>query len=50
MSITEAEYIVTSEVAKEALWLIRLVREFGILQGGVQLHRDSQSSINLESN
>ena len=30
-----------AEGAKEALWLVGLVKELGIQQGGVQLHCDS---------
>ncbi|CAI8603823.1 unnamed protein product [Vicia faba] len=30
MSITEAEYTTTDEDVKEALWLTRLMREFGV--------------------
>ena len=30
MSITEAEYIATSEACKEAIWLARLVGDLGI--------------------
>jgi hypothetical protein len=47
MSTTEAEYMVAVEVAKEALWLIVLVRELGIQQVGVLLYCDSQSTIYL---
>ncbi|GMI71562.1 hypothetical protein HRI_000825500 [Hibiscus trionum] len=38
------------EAAKEALWLIRLVKELSIRQGGVQLHCDSKSAIHLAEN
>ena len=47
MSIIEAEYIATNEVAKEALWLKGLVKEHGLNQGRVQLHCDSHSVIYL---
>jgi hypothetical protein len=50
MSTTEAEYMTAVEVAKEALWLTRLVKELGIQQGGVSLHCDSQSAIYLAKN
>ena len=43
LSTTEAEYMAVVEAAKEALWLIGLVKELCIEQGGVQLHYDSQS-------
>jgi hypothetical protein len=34
MPTTEAKYVAVVEVAKKALWLIRVVRELGIQQGG----------------
>lgn len=34
MSTTEEEYVTTNEVTKEALWVIGLVRKFGVEQGG----------------
>ncbi|KAK3000288.1 hypothetical protein RJ639_023744 [Escallonia herrerae] len=37
LSITEAEYMSLTEVAKEALWLKRLVEELGFKQRGVLL-------------
>uniref|UniRef100_A0A2N9G1G5 CCHC-type domain-containing protein n=1 Tax=Fagus sylvatica TaxID=28930 RepID=A0A2N9G1G5_FAGSY len=40
MSTTEAEYMAVAEAAKEALWLKGLVKEFGLNQGGVQMHCD----------
>ncbi|GMI87122.1 hypothetical protein HRI_002381400 [Hibiscus trionum] len=39
-----------AEAAKEALWLIVLVKELSIQQGRVQLHCDSQSAIHLAKN
>ncbi|KAL4384756.1 hypothetical protein GQ457_15G014670 [Hibiscus cannabinus] len=50
LSTTEAEYMAVAEAAKEALWLIGLVKELGLEQGGVQLHCDSQSAIHLAKN
>jgi hypothetical protein len=50
MSTTEAEYMAVAEAAKEALWLIGLVKELGIQQGGVSLHCDSHSAIYLAKN
>jgi hypothetical protein len=50
MSTTEAEYMATAEVEKEALWLTGLVSELGIQQGGVQLHYDNQNVIYLAKN
>ena len=50
LSTTEAEYMAVAEAAKEALWLIGLVKELGVEQGRVQLHCDSQSAIYLAKN
>ena len=50
LSITEVEYMPVAEVAKEALWLIGLVKELDIEQGRVQLHYDSQSTLYLVKN
>ena len=50
MSTTEVEYTAVAETAKEALWLIWLVKELDIEQGGVQLYCDSQSAIYLANN
>jgi hypothetical protein len=41
MSTTEVEYMAVAEAAKEALWLIGLVKELGIQQVGVPLYYDS---------
>jgi hypothetical protein len=49
-SMTEAEYMAVVEVAKEALWLIGLVKELGIQQVRVSLYCDSQSVIYLAKN
>jgi hypothetical protein len=50
ISTTEAEYMAMVEAAKEALWLIGLVKELGIHQVGVSLYYDSQSFIYLAMN
>ena len=50
LSATESEYMSIVEMAKEALWLVGLVKELGIQEDGVQLHRDSQSAIFLAKN
>jgi len=47
LSTTEAEYIATVEALKEALWLRKLVKTFGIMQDSVQVHCDSHSAIHL---
>ena len=41
MYATKAKYMVTAEAAKETLWLIGLVRELGIQQGGISLYCDN---------
>ncbi|KAL6327885.1 hypothetical protein AAG906_027282 [Vitis piasezkii] len=50
LSTTESEYMAIAKAAKESLWLIGLVKELGIQQGGVQLYCDSQSAIYLAKN
>jgi len=50
MSTTATEYMIVAEAIKEALWLVGLVKELGIKQGGVQLHSDSHSVIDLAKN
>jgi hypothetical protein len=40
-STIEAEYMAATETTKEALWLIGLVRELCIQQGGVSLYCDN---------
>ncbi|KAL6335497.1 hypothetical protein AAG906_029740 [Vitis piasezkii] len=46
----KSEYMAIAKAAKESLWLIGLVKELGIQQGGVQLYCDSQSAIYLAKN
>ena len=43
-------YMAVAEASKEAMWFAGLVKELGIKQGGVQLHCDSQSAIDLTKN
>ena len=50
ISTTEAEYVAASEACKEAIWLSRLVGEFGLEQKIPVLHCDSQSAIALAKN
>ncbi|KAE8661582.1 putative ribonuclease H protein [Hibiscus syriacus] len=50
LSTTEAEYMAVAEATKKALWLIGLVKELGVQQGGVQLLCDNQSTIHLAKN
>ena len=47
MSTTEVKYMVVAEVAKEAPWLKRIVKELGSNQCRVQLHCDNHSVIYL---
>ena len=49
-STTEAEYVAASEACKEAIWLTRLVGDFGLEQKLPVLHSDSQSAIALAQN
>ena len=44
MSTTEAEYMAVVEASKEVVWFVRLVKELGIKQGGVQLYTILQES------
>ncbi|KAE8685445.1 hypothetical protein F3Y22_tig00111098pilonHSYRG00167 [Hibiscus syriacus] len=48
--LRHAKYMAAAEAAKEALWLIGLVKELGVQQGGVQLLCDNQSDIHLAKN
>ena len=50
LSTTEAEYMATTDVAKEVVWLKGLVEELGFKQDVVQLQCDSQSAIFLTKN
>lgn len=50
LSTTEAEYMTTTEAAKEAMRLKGLVEELGFKQDVVQLQCDSQSAIFLAKN
>ena len=48
--MTEAKYMAAAEVAKEALWLTKLVKELDIQQVGVPLYCHSHSAIYLTKN
>ena len=50
MSTTEAEYLVASELCKEAIWLARLVGDLGISVEVPTLHCDIQNAIMLAKN
>ena len=49
-STIELEHMVVVEIAKEALWLVGLVKELGIQPSGVQLHCDGHSAIFMAKN
>eukprot|EP00253_Pinus_taeda_P016015 PITA_16015 len=50
LSTTEAEYMETTQVRKEAIWLQRLCSSMGLVQGAIRIDCDSQSVIFLENN
>jgi len=47
LSTTEVEYMAAIEASKEALWLIRLVETFSIIQNSVQVHCGNQRAIHI---
>ena len=50
LSSTEAEYIVATEAAKEAMWIKGLLMELKLMQQEVVVYSDSQSAIHLCKN
>ncbi|XP_075478997.1 secreted RxLR effector protein 161-like [Primulina tabacum] len=50
LSTIESEYVVVTEVLKEAIWLKGLISEIGFLEGEVVVFFDSQSGIQLCKN
>eukprot|EP00253_Pinus_taeda_P018330 PITA_18330 len=50
LSTTEVEYMATTYVSKEAVWLQRLCSSMGLVQGGIRIDCDSQSAIFLAKN
>lgn len=50
LSTTKAEFITTSEVVKEAIWLQGLISELGYEKNQVELLCDNQSAIHLTKN
>ena len=50
LSTTKAKYVATIEAFKEAIWLIRLVGDFGLGDDMPILHSDSQNAIILAKN
>ena len=47
LSTTEAEYIALTSAVKESKWLMGLISEFGIEQGGVTVHCDNNEALCL---
>ncbi|XP_052193868.1 uncharacterized protein LOC127802200 [Diospyros lotus] len=50
LSSTEAEYVVVTNVVKEAVWLQGILQEIHLLQGKAMVYSDSQSAIHLTKN
>ena len=50
LSTTEVEYISMTEAAKEALGLIGLIKELGVMQEIITVYYDNQSAIQLSKN
>lgn len=50
LSTTEAEYMAVTEAFKEAIWLLGLTKDLGIVQKKVEIFCDSQSAICLAKN
>ena len=50
LSSTEDEYIALSEAIKEAIWLKRSLKDFGLSQKSVKIYYDNQSTIHLSKN
>ena len=50
LSTTKAEYIATTEIGKEMLWMKRFLQELGLKQRDYIVHCDSQSAIDLRNN
>ncbi|XP_062080405.1 secreted RxLR effector protein 161-like [Humulus lupulus] len=50
LSTTEAEFMATTEIFKEAVWLKGILNEIKMLSGKVIVYSDSQSSIHLSRN
>jgi hypothetical protein len=50
LSTTEAEYVATTEVSKEMIWLQRFMEELGKKQENSRLYCDNESIIHLAKN
>lgn len=48
-STTEAEYVATTEAAKEAIWLSLLLSDLGHKPGAIPLYCDNQGAIALSN-
>ena len=47
VSTTEAEYMASAQAVREALWLKRLLGDFGINVGAMPIYTDSQGALQL---
>jgi len=50
LSTTEAEYVTTTHVSKEAVWLQRLCSSMGLVHGAIRIDCDSQSAFFFAKN
>jgi len=47
LSTTEAEFVALTEAIKEGVWLIGILREFGVQQDSIEVYCDNQSVVHL---
>ena len=47
VSTTEAEYMASAQAVREALWLKKLLGNFGIKVGAMPIYTDSQGALKL---
>ena len=47
VSTSEAEYMASTQAVKEALWLRKLLLDFGVKIGAMKIYSDSQGAIKL---
>ena len=47
VSTTEAEYMASAQAVREALWLKKLLGDFGIKVGAMPIYTDSQGALKL---
>jgi hypothetical protein len=50
LSTIEAEYVASTEMSKEMIWLQRFMEELGKKQGNSRLYCDSESAIHIAKN